>query len=96
MQSLKKNIIKTSNRNTVNMQHYKWIGINRQNKEGVGIGFLIEKSIIKSCTIEPILYKTIEFISIKLNLTNNESMMVCLYYGKQESKSTKKRIRKRI
>ena len=29
-------------------------------------------------------------MSIKLNLTNNESMMVCLYYGKQESRSTKK------
>ena len=29
-------------------------------------------------------------MSVKLNLTNNESMMVCLYYGKQESRSTKK------
>ena len=29
-------------------------------------------------------------MSIKLNLTNNESMMVCLYYGKEESGSTKK------
>ena len=29
-------------------------------------------------------------MSIKLNLTNNESMMICLYYGKQESRSTKK------
>ena len=29
-------------------------------------------------------------MSIKLNLTNNESMMVCLCYGKQESRSTKK------
>ena len=41
-------------------------------------------------TIQPNLNKTIEFMSIKLNLTNNESMMVCLYYGKQESRSTKK------
>ena len=53
-------------------------------------GFLINKSIIKSCTIEPNLNKTIEFMSTKLNLANNESMMVCLYYGKQESRSTKK------
>ena len=29
-------------------------------------------------------------MSIKLNLTNNESMMVGLYYGKEESRSTKK------
>ena len=76
----------------VNIQHFKWIGLNRQNKDGRGIyiGFLINKSIIKSCTIEPNLNKTIEFMSIKLNLTNNESMMVCLYYGKEESRSTKK------
>ena len=58
--------------------------------EDVYIGFLINKSILKSCTIEPNLNKTIEFMSIKLNLTNNESMMVCLYYGKEESRSTKK------
>ena len=74
----------------VNIQHFKWIGLNRQNKDGGGIGFLINKSIIKSCIIEPNLNKTIEFMSIKLNLTDNESMMVCLYYGKQESRSTKK------
>ena len=35
-------------------------------------------------------------MSIKLNLTDNESMMVCLYYGKQESRSTKKESDKRI
>ena len=29
-------------------------------------------------------------MSIKLNLTNNESMMICLSYGKQDSRSTKK------
>ena len=51
---------------------------------------LINKSIIKSCTIDPNLNKTVEFMSIKLNLTNNESMMICLYYGKQDSRSTKK------
>ena len=28
-------------------------------------------------------------MSVKLNVTNNESIMVCLYYGKQESRSTK-------
>ena len=39
---------------------------------------------------QPNLNKTIEFMSIKLNLTNNESMMVRVYYGKQESRSTKK------
>ena len=51
---------------------------------------LINKSIIKSCTIDPNLNKTVEFMSIKLNLTNNESMMICLYYSKQDSRSTKK------
>ena len=28
---------------------------------------------------------------MKLNLTNNELMMICVYYGKQESRSKKKR-----
>ena len=36
------------------MQHFKWIGLNRQNKDGGGIGFLINKS----CAIEPKLNKT--------------------------------------
>ena len=65
-------------------------GLNRKNKERGGIGFSINKFIIKSYTIEPNLNKTIEFMSIKLSLTNDESMMVCLYYDKQESISTKK------
>ena len=30
-------------------------------------------------------------MSIKPNLTNNESIMVCIYYGNQESRSTKKK-----
>ena len=67
------------------------MAINRQNKEGGGIGFLIiNKPIIKSCTIEPNLNKTIEFMSIKLSLTNNEQIMVCVYHGKKESRSTQK------
>ena len=37
----------------INTQHFKWIGLNRKNKDGGGIGFLINKSILKSCTIEP-------------------------------------------
>ena len=78
----------------VNIQHFTWIGLNRQNKDGGGIGFSIRKSIIKSCAIEPNLHKTIEFMSKKLNLSNNESMVGRLYYGKQESKSTKEKNRK--
>ena len=72
------------------IHHFKWLGLKRQNKDRRGIGFLINKSVIKSCTIEPNLNKAIEFMSIKLSLTNNELIMVCLYYGKQESRSTKK------
>ena len=62
----------------------------QENKEEGGIGFLINNSVIKSCTNEPNLKKAIEFMSIKLNLTNNESMMSCVYQGKQESRSIKK------
>ena len=75
----------------VSIQDFKWTGLNRQNKDGGGVGFSIKKSIIKSCAIEPNLHKTIEFMSIKLNLTNNESMVGCLYYGKQKSRSTKEK-----
>ena len=78
------------NNEKINMQHYKCIELNRQHKEGVGVGFLINNSIIKSCTFERNLNKTIKFMSVKLNLTNNESMMVSLYCGKQEPRSTKK------
>ena len=55
---------------------------------GGGIVFLMNKSIIKSCTTEPNLNTANEFMSLKPNLTNNISMMVCSYYGKQESRST--------
>ena len=80
-----------ANNEKVNIQYFKWIGLNRQNKDEGVIEFLINKFVIKSCTIAQNLNKTIhEFMSIKLNLTNNESMMVCLYYGKEESRSTKK------
>ena len=65
-------------------------GLNRKNKERGCTGFSINKFITKSYTIEPNLNKTIEFMSIKLILTNDESIMVCLYYSKQESISTKK------
>ena len=75
----------------VNIQHFKWIGLNRQNKDGGVIGFSINKSIIKSCAIEPNLNKTIEFMNIKLCLNNNELMVGRLYYGKQKSRSTKEK-----
>ena len=42
----------------VNIQHFKWIGLNRQNKDRGGIGFLI------------ILNKRIEFMSINKTKSN--------------------------
>ena len=72
------------------MQHYNWVGLNRQNKKKGRYRILTNKSITKSCTIEPNFNKTIEFMNVKLNLTNDESMMVCLYYYKQDSRSTRK------
>ena len=87
------------NNGKVNIQHYKWVRFDRQNKEGVGIGFLINMSIIKSYAIQLNLNKIIEFMSIKINLTNNDqwrSMKVCVNYGKQESRSRKKESEKKI
>ena len=72
------------------MQHYNWVGLNRQNKKKGRYRILTNKSITKSCTIETKFNKTIEFMNVKLNLTNNESMMICLYYDKQDFRSTRK------
>ena len=81
--AIKETLLK--NNEKINIQHYKWIVLNRQNKEGGGIGFLINKCIIKSCTIEQNLNKTFEFMSIKLNLTNNENL-------NQQKKNQKKNL----
>ena len=32
---------------------FKWIGLNRKDKDGGGIGFLINNNIAKSCFVEP-------------------------------------------
>ena len=65
----------------VNIQHLS--GQDSTGKiDGGDVAFLIKKSIIKLCTIEPNLNKTIKFVSIKLNLTNNESVMVYIMANK--------------
>ena len=66
------------------------MGRTQQVKQGRERHRIFNKSIIKSCTIELNFNKTIEFMSTKLNLTINESMMICVYYGEQVSRSTKK------
>ena len=32
---------------------FKWIGLNRKDKDGGGIGFLTNNNIVKSCFVEP-------------------------------------------
>ena len=74
----------------VNVQGYKWIGLNRKDKNGGGIGFLINYNIVKSCFVEPQTNDGIlEIMTIRLELKQNKTIIICIYYGKQEIKTTK-------
>ena len=42
-------------------------------------------------TIEPITAKTIEILLLKINLNDNEYLIIMIYYGKQESRTNKRR-----
>ena len=68
---------------------YKWIGKIRQERDGGGVGKLIKDTLINGITIEPITAKNIELLLLKLNLNNNEYLIIMIYYGKQESRTNK-------
>ena len=52
----------------VSITGYKWIGVNRKDKDGGGIGFLINSNIVKSCFVEPQTNEGIEIMTIRLEL----------------------------
>ena len=68
---------------------YKWVGKIRQERDGGGVGILIKDTLINGITIEPITAKNIELLLLKLNLNNNEYLIIMIYYGKQESRTNK-------
>ena len=77
----------------VSITGYKWIGVNRKDKDGGGIGFLINNNIVKSCFVEPQTNEGIEIMTIRLELKQNKTIIICIYYRKQETKTTKQEAR---
>ena len=73
----------------VSIPGYKWVGLNRKDKNGGEIGFLTKNHTIKSCFVEPQTNDGIEAMTIRLELKQNKSIIIYIYYGKQESKTTK-------
>ena len=73
----------------IKIKGYKWVGKERaENKEGGGVGILIKNDIIKACTINQIDTK-IEIMSLNIKTKYNEDLNIFIYYGKQESRTTK-------
>ena len=73
----------------VNVPGYKWIGLSRKNKDGGGIVFLINNNIVKTCFVEPQTNDRIEIMAIRPELKHNKTIIICSYYWKQETKTTK-------
>ena len=57
----------------VSITRYKQIGLNRKDKDGGGIGFLINNNIVKSCFVEPQTNEGIEIRKIRLELKHNKT-----------------------
>ena len=67
----------------VNVPGYKWIGLNRNDKDGGGTGFLINSNIVKSCFVEPQTNDGIEIMTVRLELKENKTITIYIYYGKE-------------
>ena len=79
----------------VNVPGYKWIGLNRKDKDGGGIAFLINNNKVKSFFEEPQANDgTLEIMTIRLELKQNKTIMICIYYGEQETKTNKQEAKK--
>ena len=67
----------------VSIAGFKWIGLNRKDKHAGEIGFLINNNIVKSCFVEPQTSEGIEIMTIRLELKQNKTIIICIYYGKR-------------
>ena len=63
----------------------------KRERDGGGVGIWIKHTLINGMTIEPITAKTIEILLLKINLNDNEYLIIMIYYGKQESRTNKRR-----
>ena len=74
-----------------NVPQYRWVGLTRKDKDGGVIGFLINNKIVKSCFVEPQTnHRILEIMTIRLELKQNKTIIICIYYGKKETKLSKK------
>ena len=72
------------------MEEYKWVGKITVERDGGGVGTWIKDALINGITIEPITAKTIEILLLKINLNDNEYLIIMIYYVKQESRTNQK------
>jgi len=64
---------------------YKWIGSNRRNKEGGGVGFLVKNSLLGNTTISKMPCNSTECLWLKITLSLNQVLCIGIFYGKQEN-----------
>ena len=77
-----------------NVPQYRQAGLTRKDKDGGVIGFLINNKIVKSCFVEPQTnHRILEILTIRLELKQNKTIIICIYYGKQETKQLSKKQR---
>lgn len=73
----------------IKIEGYRWIGRPRRNKQGGGIGLLIKDSLANQTTIHVVGEEELEILWIKIKRKQQQPVMIGLYYGKQESRTTK-------
>ena len=72
------------------MEEYKRVGKITVERDGGGVGIWIKDTLINGITIEPTTAKTIEILLLKINLSDNEYLIIMIYYVKQESRKNQK------
>lgn len=72
------------------VEEYKRVGKITVERDGGGVGIWIKDTLINGITIEPITAKTIEILLLKINLSDNEYLIIMIYYVKQESRKNQK------
>ena len=72
------------------VEEYKRVGKITVERDGGGVGIWIKDTLINGITIEPITAKTIEILLLKINLSDNEYLIIMIYYVKQESRTNQK------
>ena len=72
------------------VEEYKRVGKITVERDGGGVGIWIKDTLINGITIEPITAKTIEILLLKINLSDNEYLIIMIYYVKRESRKNQK------